>query len=479
VIGHSLGAVVAMKALMKLKKPISGLVLVAAAMDPKHGKKHREYWEHFDFKFEYDLIRKLTGGKIAILSDSKEPQRRPYLKALSDSLEARLVETTGVEEHFCADQEPEVLKAVTPSVTVFTTRPDTLFGVTYLVLAPEHPWIEVMKPFIENKAEVDAYIGNAARESEIERTSAEKEKTGVELKGIKAVNPANNEEVPVWIADYVLPDYGTGAVMAVPAHDERDYAFAKKFGLPIRNVIAPLFVSDANDSQKKDLPEMLRNTVVCLIKHPTEDKYLFLEKKDKADYGSNAIVAVAGGIDPGENKIQASIREIKEETGYSNLEFKRDLGFSAAYRYFSKNSGQNRLALMHLLYFELKDEQQLTVSEEEKELHDTLWISKDDISRYISGRPFNRVFWGKFTESSGAFTDMGVLGNSENFDGKHSGSIMKEITAFAGGRWVTKYKLRDWVFSRQRYWGEPIPVIHCEKCGVVPVPEKDLPVKLP
>ncbi|MDE1967232.1 MAG: class I tRNA ligase family protein, partial [Patescibacteria group bacterium] len=232
VIGHSLGAVVAMKALMKLKKPISGLVLVAAAMDPKHGKKHREYWEHFDFKFEYDLIRKLTGGKIAILSDSKEPQRRPYLKALSDSLEARLVETTGVEEHFCADQEPEVLKAVTPSVTVFTTRPDTLFGVTYLVLAPEHPWIEVMKPFIENKAEVDAYIGNAARESEIERTSAEKEKTGVELKGIKAVNPANNEEVPVWIADYVLPDYGTGAVMAVPAHDERDYAFAKKFGLP-------------------------------------------------------------------------------------------------------------------------------------------------------------------------------------------------------------------------------------------------------
>ncbi len=224
-------------------------------------------------------------------------------------------------------------------IEVFTTRPDTLFGVTYVVLAPEHTLVQKFLEVIENKSEVEAYIAKSKNETEIQRTDETKEKTGVELKGIKVINPANNEEVPVWISDYVLADYGTGAVMAVPAHDERDWAFAKKFGLPIKFVIAPL------------------------------------------------------------------------------------------------NLNSDKVVMS--------------------------------------------------TES--AFIDFGSLINSEKFNDKASESVMKEITAFVGGQWVTKYKLRDWVFSRQRYWGEPIPVIHCENCsknnpagkGIVPVPENDLPVVLP
>jgi leucyl-tRNA synthetase len=208
-------------------------------------------------------------------------------------------------------------------IEVFTTRPDTLFGVTYVVLAPEHRLVSEILSAVENPKEVEAYIARAKNETEIERTDATKEKTGVELKGISVINPANKEKVPVWISDYVLVDYGTGAVMAVPAHDDRDFAFAKKFGLNIIEVI----------------------------------------------------------------------------------------------------SGGN-----------------------------------------VNGK---------------AYLEEGLMINSRQFNGKSSDSIFKEITSFVGGKWVNKYKLRDWVFSRQRYWGEPIPVVHCEKCGVVPVPEKDLPVKLP
>jgi len=121
-------------------------------------------------------------------------------------------------------------------IKVFTTRPDTLFGATYLVLAPEHPEIANFKSQITNKSEVEKYIDESKNKSDIERSAEGKEKTGVELKGIRAINPANKEEIPVWIADYVLGHYGTGAIMAVPAHDERDHEFAKKFGLPIREI---------------------------------------------------------------------------------------------------------------------------------------------------------------------------------------------------------------------------------------------------
>ena len=379
-------------------------------------------------------------------------------------------------------------KIESQNIEVFTTRPDTLFGVTYVVLAPEHKLVQELLKFAENRSEVEAYIDSVSNKTEIERTDTGKEKTGVELKGIKAVNPANNEEVHVWLADYVLPDYGTGAVMAVPAHDERDWEFAKKFGLPIKGVIAPLFVSEAGkDAWRKDEPEILRPTVACFIKHWSEEKYLFLKKKADSDAGQNAVVAVAGGIDKGEDETEAGIREIKGETGYLNPVFKKNLGTPIYYRFYSTNAKQNRLAELQPVYYELRNGDKEEVSERETTLHDSIWLTENNLKEFLETRPFSPIFWNRLKGKEEAFVGQGLLINSGSFTGKNSAEIMKEITSFVGGQWVTKYKLRDWVFSRQRYWGEPIPVIHCENCavnnpagrGIVPVPEKDLPVVLP
>jgi leucyl-tRNA synthetase len=222
------------------------------------------------------------------------------------------------------------LKDNAEQISVFTTRADTLFGCTYIVLAPEHPLLQKLSAKIENKKEIDDYVNKAKNKSDRDRISEVKDKTGVEVKGISAINPINNQEIKIFVADYVLGHYGTGAVMAVPAHDVRDFDFAKKYGLPIIYVIKPV-----QDELKKD-------------EAFTEDGMLF----DSADLN----------------------------------------GLSSA-------EGRDRIGER------LKKENQA-----EKKIN---------------------------------------------------------------------YKLRDWVFSRQRYWGEPIPIIHCEKCGMVPLEEKDLPLELP
>ncbi|OGE95096.1 MAG: leucine--tRNA ligase [Candidatus Doudnabacteria bacterium RIFCSPLOWO2_02_FULL_48_8] len=245
-------------------------------------------------------------------------------------------------------------------IRVFTTRPDTLFGATYMVLAPEHPLITDIKNQISNIKEVEEYTENTKKKSDIQRTAVEKEKTGVELKGIKAINPATKEEIPVWVADYVLMGYGTGAIMAVPAHDERDFEFAKKYRLPIRTVINnPSALPNASAS-----PLILRG----------------------------------------------------DETA------------------------------------------------EEPPLN----IRGDSLPHSLPRAGEGELYTGE-----------GVLMNSGKFDGMDSEQVKAEITKFVGGQKKTQYKLRDWVFSRQRYWVEPIPLVHCEKCGIVPVPEDELPVTLP
>lgn len=235
------------------------------------------------------------------------------------------------------------------SIKVFTTRTDTLLGVTYLVLAPEHREIENFKSKIENWEEVEKYIDEVKKKTEIERTRVEKDpstgsgqaKTGVELKGVKAINPATGEEVPVWVADYVLGNYGTGAVMAVPAHDERDFEFAKKYNLQIKEVIEP----------------------------PT-------------------IYQIPG---------RASIGRLPEE-------------------------------------IKLKSE--------------------------------------------GVYSREGVLVNSGEFDGLESEKAREKITDKFGKK-VTKYKLRDWLLSRQRYWGCPIPIVYDPEGKPHPVPAEHLPWLLP
>src|SRR3989344_959134 len=241
-------------------------------------------------------------------------------------------------------------------ISVFTTRPDTLFGATYIVLAPEHHLVAKLKGNIENRGEVEKYIEGSKKKNELERTDLAKEKTGVELKGIKAINPANNEEIPVWIADYVSASYGTGAIMAVPAHDDRDFEFANKFGLVIRNVIKPQMIAGDKGIKQGNL---------------TDEEF--------ADYGERQLA----------NKY-------------------------------------------------------------------------DDI---LEGR---RVYTGE-----------GKLRNSGDWDGMHSLEVKGKIIESVGGEKKINYHLRDWLISRQRYWGPPIPIIYCEKCGIVAVLEKDLPVELP
>ena len=218
---------------------------------------------------------------------------------------------------------------------IYTTRPDTIFGATYMVVAPEHEIIKKYKDKITNLEEVEEYKRKASLKSDFERAELNKEKTGVEIKGIKAVNPLTNEEIPIWISDYVLITYGTGAIMAVPAHDARDFEFAKKFNLPIKQVIV-------EKTNKETLEE---------ITEPITDV--------------NNGIAV-------------------------NSEFLNGLE------------------------------------------------SKEAINKAIEYIEENNL-----------------------------------------GKRKVNYKLRDWVFSRQRYWGEPIPMVYCDKCGWVPIPEEELPLKLP
>lgn len=217
------------------------------------------------------------------------------------------------------------------NLTVYTTRPDTLFGATYMVISPEHPILKELEDKIKNLDEVKEYQKQASLKSAFERSELNKEKTGVEIKGITAINPLTNKEIPIWISDYVLITYGTGAIMAVPAHDTRDYEFAKKFNLPIVQVV---------DGENVDL-------------------------------------------------------------------------------------------------------------------------------------------------SKEAFTDVatGKLINSDFLNGLEVAEAKKTVIKYLEDNHIgtkkVNYKLRDWVFSRQRYWGEPIPMVYCEDCGWVPVDEKDLPLKLP
>lgn len=359
-------------------------------------------------------------------------------------------------------------------IKVFTTRADTIFGATYVVLAPEHELVQKLFKDIANKKEVEDYIKQIRNKTDIDRTAEDKEKTGIELSGIKAINPANNDEIPVWIADYVLVQYGTGAVMAVPAHDERDFQFAKKYNLPIKRVVEPKFVVKDGDAAYRDNePSIYRECVCAVVRNPKDDKYLCISWKDHKMHG-----LVTGGIDDGEGIVETAKREVYEETGYKNIKLVKDPQFALQTFFYHRVKKVNRHARFQYLFLELIDEEKDLISEEESKLHDVVWLSKEEIKSFFT------VAEGEFTSNlinnpDYIHTEDGILHSSGKFDNLDSENARKEITKFVGGKIVTKYKLRDWVFSRQRYWGEPIPIINCPKCGYVPVPEKELPIVLP
>lgn len=358
------------------------------------------------------------------------------------------------------------------SLKVFTTRPDTLFGVTYLALAPEHPLVAHFIHQASNADEIKTYITSSLKKTEIERTDIKKEKTGIPLKGVMAINPVNNEELPIWIADYVLSDYGTGAVMAVPAHDERDWEFATRYHLPIKEVIVPNIIDERNPP-KAGKKFVERKNIHAIVKDPKTGKYLGLKWKK-----FNWLTFPMGGVDEGEDVVTAAKREVQEETGFTNLKLVKVLDGQARAEYFAAHKDQNRISFTTAVLFDLIDHTQLPLSEEDNGRYDIVWLHSSELNYEHMTHAEIGMWMEKMKAKNPAYTGSGILINSANFTGMSSNEATDAI-AKKFGKIVTTYKLRDWVFSRQRYWGEPIPLVWCEKCGWQAVPEKELPVKLP
>jgi len=355
------------------------------------------------------------------------------------------------------------------TITVFSTRPDTIFGATFVVLAPEH---ELAKSLAvgDFKEFTEDYIKAAVKKSEIERTNDTKEKTGV-FTGSYAINPLSGEKVPVWVADYVLGGYGTGAVMAVPAHDERDFAFAEKFNLPIIQVVQP------ETGKPQEDPEY-RKSIVAIVRDPKTNKYLSINWGK--DLGGNLFVG--GGREEGEDIVETAIREIAEETGYTNIQLisKTD---TIHHNYFAHSKNVARRIEANALLFELIDDTQTETALEANEQgkFTVEWLSEKDVVSKVRDElhatSFDLLVGGKIYHGEG------ILVNSGKFDGVSTSDARETIVAWLEeqklGHTQTTYKMRDWLISRQRYWGAPIPIIHCAEHGAVAVPEDQLPVMLP
>ena len=387
-------------------------------------------------------------------------------------------------------------------IDVFTTRLDTIFGCTYCVVAPEHPILETLKSEINNLAEVESYIKASKQKSDLERTDLVKEKTGVEVKGLKAINPFTNEEIPVFVGDYVLGHYGTGAIMAVPAHDQRDFDFAKKYGILIKSVVAPNLGEvniNFDDRLKivKEIDDILRNNNIKVWFNGTIGVAAyygkFFSKPEDVDCGVL------------ESDFEKA-KKIIESSGYEKID-EKDNGRLKVSAY--KKGG----VILELGTFDHDlGEKVARISDLAIRVPDCKWFAncyritaqkerrkgKNDLDRAIFLEEIANAL-------NNAYENDGVLINSKDFSGLKSAEARQKMAEFAakngfGGKTVN-YKMRDWIFARQRYWGEPIPLLYCQHCadkiksgkykkgefsagelanpGWIAVPDKDLPIKLP
>lgn len=368
-------------------------------------------------------------------------------------------------------------------ITVFTTRADTLFGATFLVLAPESDIVAKITSE-DQKSEVEAYVKQAALKTEVERQAA-KEKTGV-FTGAYAINPINNEKVPIWVADYVLAGYGTGAIMAVPAHDERDNEFAKKFDLPIREVVAPDFGAPLQDAVDVTGP------VVIGFDPITKEFMSLINTKHNMRW------LASGGLDEGEDYEVAALRELKEESGYSDVKELIKLGGPTYSYYYNSNIDSNRRSFSYMYLAVLDKNEKAEQSLEAHEQYRVEWGPIEDIIADFEKVPDGRGHWidgmQRARDAAQAylddkeylgpiFTGDGVLFDTGDYSGTPSAVGREKIVADLAKQGLAQekvnYKMRDWSVSRQRYWGAPIPIVNCKNCGVVLVPDEQLPVELP
>lgn len=360
-------------------------------------------------------------------------------------------------------------------ISVFTTRPDTLYGVTYLVLAPEHPWVSAalsLGEVLSNEEEVRAYIAATTQKTERERME-NKQKTGVALVGVSAVSPVTGEELPIFIADYVLATYGTGAVMAVPAHDERDFEFATQHSLPIKDVVMPVLPDPTNPHQPGK-ETIFRKVTINVVYDPKTDRYLTLKWKKQP-----WTTFITGGIEGEEDMIESATREIAEETGYTDVKFVRKLGGDAQAEFYAAHKGVNRIAQDSMLLFDLQSDARTEVATEESDQHEVSWLP----AKELYTQPFQHSEIGlirdRIRTGIDTYTGSGLLINSGDFSGRNSEEAREDIVTAAGGELVTKYRLRDWLISRQRYWGCPIPVVYDPEGVAHLVPSEHLPWMLP
>lgn len=401
-----------------------------------------------------------------------------YLPKIKKEQEEWIGRSEGAEIDFTVEGFEE-------KITVFTTRPDTTFGVTYVVLAPEHPLVAKIVTDAQRGA-VESYVASSAKKTDDERGDIAREKTGV-FTGAYVVNPVNSEKVPVWVADYVLGGYGTGAVMAVPAHDERDFAFAQRYELSIRPVVARYFMEAANPP-REGFPTVRRKNVHAIVRRTTDGAVLMLRWKanQRAD-GSFPHTFIIGGIEEGENPQEAVLREIAEETGLHDVRFVSQLPIAVQTEYFAGHKSQNRFADISVLCFETSGNEAFDIAPEELEKHEPIWVPYHEVASTINvvDGPY---IWSQ-VERPSAMIDTGIAVNSLFLDGLSTEEAKKKIISVleehGWGRKKVTYRLRDWVFSRQRYWGEPIPLVQCKSgCAAergcwVPVPDEQLPVTLP
>lgn len=387
----------------------------------------------------------------------------------------------GADIEFTVDGRSEI-------ISVFTTRPDTLFGATFLVLAPEHPLARRLAN-IDTEEAVEAYIVEAARKSEIERMNESREKTGV-FTGSYALNPATGDKIPIWLADYVLAGYGTGAIMAVPAHDERDFMFAETFHLPIKQVVAP-------ETGNKRENETIAEGGCAVVFDPNTQKYAFA----RLETGSTNFFA--GGVGPEEDLHKGILREVEEESGLTDITHVEEIGVAYAhYRNVLKKT--NRIAKATSLLVILNSAHTVETKLEAHEKFHLVWLSAEEVLKqwqasenrdydhyilFLQHGVARAMKLGYDTTSNpalfkaAAIDGEGILVQSGQFDGMRTEEAREEIVAWLEeqgvGRARVTYKMRDWLISRQRYWGAPIPIIHCDEHGAVAVPDDQLPVVLP